>query len=134
MTGISRRDLQNNGGTRVGGVTGKGFMPGRSGNAGGCPRGLARVAREVVGDDGLAIAQFWFDVMHDADAKMGDRIEASRLLAERGWGRAAGFALVEDEDPLGLDRVRVDAAIDTFAVEVVRLADVSRGIRQRRQR
>jgi hypothetical protein len=40
--------VQNNGGT--GGITGKGFMPGRSGNPGGRPKGLARATRELVGD------------------------------------------------------------------------------------
>ena len=43
--------------TRHGGVTGAGFTPGMSGNPGGCPKGLARRVRELVGDDGHAIAR-----------------------------------------------------------------------------
>jgi hypothetical protein len=56
--------VQNNGGT-TGGITRKGFMPGRSGNPGGS-----------------------------------DRLEASKLLADRGWGKAAAF------EPLGAVPVR----------------------------
>jgi Family of unknown function (DUF5681) len=40
--------------TGVGGITGRGFMPGESGNPGGRPKGLARRVRELVGDDGRA--------------------------------------------------------------------------------
>jgi hypothetical protein len=32
-------------------------MPGVSGNPGGCPKGLSRRVRELVGDDGEAIAE-----------------------------------------------------------------------------
>jgi hypothetical protein len=31
-----------------------------------------------------------------------DRLEASRLLADRGWGQAPTFAAIEESDPLGL--------------------------------
>jgi hypothetical protein len=64
------------------------FTPGTSGNPGGRPRGLARAVRELVGENGEAIAQFWLDLMDDETARTADRLEASRLLAERGWGKA----------------------------------------------
>jgi hypothetical protein len=55
------------------------FAPGSSGNPGGRPRGLARAVRELVGENGEAIVQFWLDLMHDETARAADRLEASRL-------------------------------------------------------
>jgi hypothetical protein len=75
--------------TRAGGVTGKGFEPGVSGNPGGRPRGLGRRVRELVGDDGHEIAELMFCVMHDERARTVDRIEAAKWLADRGFGKAA---------------------------------------------
>jgi hypothetical protein len=63
------------------------FAPGTSGNPGGRPRGLARTVRELVGDDGDTIVAFWLEVMNDPTARTSDRLEASKLLAERGWGK-----------------------------------------------
>jgi hypothetical protein len=51
-------------------------------------------------------AGFWLDVMDNPDAKMSERLEASRLLADRGWGRSVDFKPVEEEDPLGLEEAR----------------------------
>ena len=53
--------VQNNGGA-TGGVTGKGFRPGRSGNPGGRPQGLARATRELVGEDGKALVELWWSI------------------------------------------------------------------------
>jgi len=78
--------VENNIGS-TGGVTGKGFVRGQSGNPGGRPRGLARATREVLGGDGERIVRFWLKTMEDPNAKLADRLEASRLLADRGWGR-----------------------------------------------
>ena len=69
------------------GITRRGFQLGVSGNPGGRPHGLARAARAAVGDDGERIIAFWLSVMDDEDASTRDRLEASRLLADRGWGK-----------------------------------------------
>ena len=52
----------------LGGVTGRGFQPGQSGNPGGRPDGLSRRVRELAGDDGHEIADFIFSAMADEGA------------------------------------------------------------------
>ena len=74
--------------TRLGGVTGAGFLPGHSGNPGGRPRGLARRVRELVGDNGELILEFMVDVLGDETARTADRLQAAKWLADRGFGKA----------------------------------------------
>ena len=81
-------EVQNRAGTTLGGVTGRGFVPGQSGNPGGRPKGLSRRVRELVGDDGTAIADFMYAVMVDEGARTSDSLEAARWLADRGFGRS----------------------------------------------
>jgi hypothetical protein len=80
--------VQNNGKTTPGGIAGAGFLPGQSGNPGGRPRGLSRRVRELVGDDGEAIAVYMLSVMRDERARTADRLEAAKWLADRGFGRS----------------------------------------------
>jgi hypothetical protein len=51
--------------------------------------------RELLGDDGYAIAQFMYDVMSNEKARTADRLDAGRWLADRGFGRSV--------QPLDLD-------------------------------
>jgi hypothetical protein len=99
--------VQNNGkSTRLGGVTGRGFQPGQSGNPGGRPRGLATLAREAVGD-GRDLIDFYLAVfkgdtkaLHTRKVTMRDRMQAAEWLAERGWGKAPIVVDVpEDDEP-----------------------------------
>jgi uncharacterized protein DUF5681 len=84
------------------------FRKGQSGNPGGRPKGLARITRELLGDDGEAAVRFLAAVMDGgplpdgAVPSVSERITAAKLLIERGWGRAPEFAPVEDRDPLEL--------------------------------
>jgi Family of unknown function (DUF5681) len=96
---------------------------GTSGNPGGRPKGqaaLSKSARKLVGEDGEAIAQLWWDIARDPMRRDRDRLEASRLLADRGWGKAANFEPLEG-DPLGVGDV--EAAAEEFRRRVLRLAE-----------
>jgi hypothetical protein len=37
----------------------------------------------------MKLAAFWLSIMEDPMRRDSDRLEASRLLADRGWGKAA---------------------------------------------
>jgi hypothetical protein len=50
---------------------------------------LARRVRELVGEDGEAIAAYTLYVMNDERARTADRLEAAKWLADRGAGGAA---------------------------------------------
>ena len=107
---------QNNGGT----ANLRPFRKGVSGNPGGRPKGLAKATREVVGEDGRALAELWWSIASDPARKDSDRLEASRLLADRGWGKAPTFAAVEEADPLDLEELEL--AAEKFRADVLRLA------------
>src|SRR6202011_4050619 len=87
--------VQNNGKTTgLGGVTGRGFRPGQSGNPGGRPKGLATLAREAVGG-GRDLVAFYLavfkgdtKVLRTRKITMRDRLQAAEWLAERGWGKS----------------------------------------------
>jgi hypothetical protein len=53
---------------------------------------------ELVGDDGDKFQQFLFDVLNDTAEKTGERLEAARILLERGWGKPA-IAVSDGEGP-----------------------------------
>jgi hypothetical protein len=91
-------------------------VSGQSGNPGGRPRGFARATRELLGDDGISIARFWLQTMRDETEPTRVRLEASRLLAERGWGRAPAEEPLADD--AGESRLLDIAAIDR---EIARL-------------
>jgi hypothetical protein len=56
----------------------------------------------LVGEDGMALVRLWWDIARDETRRDSDRLEASRLLAERGWGKAPAYAAIEEGDPLDL--------------------------------
>jgi hypothetical protein len=77
--------------TKIGGVTGAGFVPGQSGNPGGRPKGIARTVREVCGGSPLRLAQGLLEIAEDPKARDRDRIAAYSELLDRGWGKAPAF-------------------------------------------
>ena len=79
-------DVANNA-PRTGGVTGKGFVPGKSGNPTGRPKGFAAFIREQT-NDGEELAKFAIDILRGKKgAKLPDQLSAMTWLADRGWGK-----------------------------------------------
>ncbi len=63
--------------------------------------------------------QLWWDIARDETRRDRDRLEASKLLADRGWGKAAVFA-PQEGDPFDLEEV--EAAAEEFRRRILRLA------------
>lgn len=94
------------------------WKPGQSGNPAGRPKGhmvgLAKMAREIVGEDGKPLVEFhWALLTVDAkelkrwdisreDVTLRDRRDCADWLACRGWGKAPDVQVQEGDDPLGL--------------------------------
>jgi hypothetical protein len=104
---------------------GSGRWPkGVSGNPGGRPKGqaeLSKSARTLVGEGGEALIQIWWSIANDPMRRDADRLRASELLADRGWGKAPAFAAIEEADPLGLEDA--ERAAEEFRARIMRLAD-----------
>ena len=100
-------------------VIGRPFARGTSGNPGGRPQGLARATRELVGEDGKALVELWWSIAQDATRRDSDRLEASKLLADRGWGKAAAYQ-PQEGDPL--DLAAAEQAAEEFRAAILRLA------------
>jgi hypothetical protein len=101
-------------------VVGRPFPQGVSGNPSGRPRGLSRATRELVGEDGMPLVELWWQIAQDPMRRDRDRLEASRLLADRGWGKPATFESLEG-DPL--DLADAERAAEAFRAKVMRLAE-----------
>jgi hypothetical protein len=52
--------------------------------------------RELVGEDGGVLAEFWLSVLQDRTATTKERLDASRLLADRGFGKSPGTISLND--------------------------------------
>lgn len=90
---------------RLGGITGKGFMPGRSGNPNGLngrQKGLAAVVREST-DDGRLLVLLMCRIARGETQEslvrpsISGRIEAVKWLADRGWGKARDSVDIDSE-------------------------------------
>jgi hypothetical protein len=54
--------------------------------------------------ESIALVELWWRIAQDPLQLTRDRLEASKLLAERGWGKVAVFA-PQDGDPFDLQEV-----------------------------
>jgi hypothetical protein len=66
----------------------------------------------------MALAEFWLSIMEDETRRDRDRLEASKLLADRGWGKVAVYE--PQEDPFDLEEM--ERAAEEFRRMVLRLA------------
>ena len=110
--------------TRPGGVTGRGFLPGQSGNPGGRPRGLAAAARAVVGDDGRELVAFFAAILRGDGKALGvrqvaltARMDAARWLADRAFGRAP-IVIEPPDEPAGAFTQEQTAALREMPPEL----------------
>ncbi len=76
-----------------GGITGRGFAPGQSGNPGGRPKGFVLLIRQCT-SDGEELVSFMLKVFRGESInkyapKLKNRIEAATWLADRGFGKPA---------------------------------------------
>ena len=67
----------------------------------------------------MKLAAFWVSIMEDPMRRASDRLEASRFLAERGWGKSAVFA-PQEGDPL--DLASLEQAAEEFRAKILQLA------------
>ena len=80
---------------QLGGITGRGFLPGRSGNVNGKPKtntGLVNAIRAKVAElapDGRTIAQHIAAMLIDESLRGKHRVAAAALILDRREGRAA---------------------------------------------
>jgi hypothetical protein len=79
-----------------------------------------KATRALVGEDGMALVEPWWSIAQDSMQRTPDRLEASRLLADRGWGKPATFELLEG-DPL--DLADAEKAAEEFRAKVMHLAE-----------
>jgi Family of unknown function (DUF5681) len=122
---LERMELVSNNGetTQLGGVTGRGFMPGQSGNPSGRPKGIARAVREACGGDPTELVEGLLAIargegLNGKPVREADRIRAYELLLAYGWGKPPEFVPIEGANPLEHDDV--DQAIASLVDELVR--------------
>jgi hypothetical protein len=66
------------------------------------------------------LIRLWWSIANDPMRRDSDRLRASELLADRGWGKAPAFEPVEG-DPLGLEDF--EQAVEEFRASILRLAE-----------
>ena len=94
-------------GRATGGITGKGFRPGESGNPGGRPKGLAALVREKTNDGKFLVEQMMKlargqSIIKGTKPKHSDVTAAVEWLADRGFGKCLSTVALQNPDGSGL--------------------------------
>jgi hypothetical protein len=92
---VDNNGKNNNAAPLQGGITGRGFLPGYSGNPGGRPKGsreLLTLVREST-RDGRTLINVLAQIAEGKPVlgrkpTLADRMRATELLLDRGWGKA----------------------------------------------
>lgn len=84
---MAREEVGNNGESTLGGATGKGFVPGKSGNPSGRPK-MPEELREAFRAHAPIALKTLVDVMTTGE-KDSDRVKASEIILDRGYGKAS---------------------------------------------
>lgn len=110
----------------LGGSTGKGFVPGVSGNPAGRP--LSPVAQIIAksnnGERMVALLLSIVDGKGKPKPRWSDRIEAARLLLDRGWGRPLQTTEVTGPGGGPIQSLNIMATVDTDTLrKLVELRD-----------
>lgn len=105
----------------IGGITGRGFVPGQSGNPGGRPKGLAVLVREATAD-GQNPIDFLVKVLEGRikGVKVEHRIAAARELLDRGHGKATQQVEAKVESPPDLDLIEIPTDVLLELVAAIR--------------
>lgn len=90
-------------------IVGKPWVKGQSGNPAGRPRGLIKAIRRLT-KDGVILATYLVQVLQDVGLDHKYRLEAARLLAERGFAKPDGNE--PPGGPVSLRVTYVDSAPD----------------------
>jgi hypothetical protein len=68
----------------------------------------------------MALVELWWSIAQDPMQRTSDRLVASRLLADRGWGKPASFEPLEG-DPF--DLADAEKAAEEFRAKIMRLVE-----------
>lgn len=104
----------------TGGITGKGWLPGQTGNPGGRPKGIAAIARQHT-DKAVEVLT---NAMDDADPRV--RVAAAKEILDRGYGKAPVFTADLTSKLDDLDDAALDAAINAIG-DAIRAANAADG-------
>ncbi len=101
---------------RIGGITGKGFKPGQSGNPSGRPRGIASQARELIDDNPRELLTTLLEIARDPEERGSERRACIAEYLDRAYGKSATFAPIDGEDPLDLTELaQIRTVVDELA-------------------
>ena len=118
---------------KLGGITGKGFMPGNVANPNGRPAGFANYIRKQT-RDGHDLVDFVIDLFQGNEDKIGKPIklemrrDAATWLANYGWGKPVQQVSISGHDggPVKVLDLTLLAAADLDQLEAV----LARGVRE----